>query len=64
MFNFLKKFRFSRPTLAEVNDTTLEQARFTLADQLQAAEFHQAMIGMLQVRIARLEAEAATRPPF
>lgn len=64
MFNFLKKLRFSRPSLAEINDQTLEQARFTLADQMQAVEFHEAMIGMLQRRIARLEMEAANRPPF
>lgn len=55
--HFLTK-HFKRPPLAQVNAETLEDAHYQLALNLAAAEYHAAMIGMYQERIARLDPPA------
>lgn len=52
---------FKRPSVAQVNDEALATAQFELCQHKAAAEFHQAMIGMYEGRIKRLQAEGGAQ---
>jgi hypothetical protein len=52
----LMQILFRRPSVAQIETQAREEAKLSLAQHRQAHEYHEAMIGMYERRIARLTA--------
>jgi hypothetical protein len=50
----IMKTLFSRPSLSRVEEEARQQAQYELFQHRAAAEYHLAMVGMYEQRIARL----------